>query len=429
MDKAQNPAERPDVRANAERSGQSRDDRIAITGVGMTTCLGEGARECWKQIQRGVSGLGRITRFDTGDYPISGGGEAPRLPERSGDGPEEILRLERTCQEALDDARDACGPPADDGRMALVVGSSLAGSSTGEAFFRSYLERGPSGADYARLEGYYMEASLERLARRFGIRGPSVLVSNACAAGGSSIARGASLIESGRADRVLCAGYDPLSIFTFAGFGSLMALTPTAVRPFSRTRDGMLLGDGYACLVLERSRDVHRRGSTPRAFLSGRGESTDSHHLTHPHPEGSGAALAMRRALARSCLAPEAIGYVNCHGTATRPNDSAEGKALRAVFGARLETLPVSSSKPFFGHTLGGAGTVEAVVTILALENQFLPPTLNLDEVDPELGKMDLVRVGREASFEHAMSNNFGFGGSNVSLVFSRAEPSAGAEP
>ncbi len=402
--------------------------QIAVTGRGLTTCLAEGCEESWRRIHSGLSSLGQITRFETGDYPVSLGGEAPPLEVSPLDGCEEMHRLERACQEAFQEASRRFGLRSLEGRSALVVGSSLAGSSTGESFFRSYLEDGPTGADYSRLEDYYRESHLECLARRFGICGPSFLVSNACAAGGSSLARGASLLRSGRADRVLCAGYDPLSIFTFAGFGSLMALTHTTVRPFSKTREGMLLGDGYACVVLERAADVRRRGFVPGAYLLGYGESTDAHHLTHPHPEGSGAVLAMRRALGLAGLSPAEIGYVNCHGTATRPNDSAEGKALRSVFGDRLATLPVSSSKPFFGHTLGGAGTVEAVVTLLALEHQFLPATLNLDEVAPELGDMDLVPVGRDASFDTAMSNNFGFGGSNVSLVFGRCAVEGGEE-
>jgi 3-oxoacyl-[acyl-carrier-protein] synthase II len=409
-------------REGQTHSWESLSEPIAITGVGITTCLGAGVEENWRMLRAGRTGLGGITRFDVGDSPVRLGGEAPGAPAAAGEPwPAEALQLERACAEARAMAAAAGRGFPDPSRRGLVVGSSLAGSSTGEAFFGGYLARGAAGADYGLLEGYYVEGQLERLARALGIAGPSVLVSNACAAGASAIAGAARLLAARRADLVVAAGYDPLSVFTFAGFGSLMALARGPTRPFTRGRDGMLLGDGYAALVLERAGDAEAAGRRPAGLLLGCGESTDAHHLTHPHPEGGGAALAMRRALAMAGLSPDDIDYVNCHGTGTRPNDLSETRALRAVFGERLARLPVSSSKPFFGHTLGGAGAVEAVVTVLALQRGFLPATLNLDEPDPDLGALDLVPEGRPAGIRRAMSNSFGFGGSNASLVLARA--------
>lgn len=393
-----------------------------MTGFGLSTCLGLGVAENWRRLRSGVSGLRPITRFQLGDYLVRQGGEVPDGSAESDEGVDTALSfLAGACHEACVRAGLEEGRFPEPDRVALVVGSSLAGSSTGERFFTHYLERGPEGADFGLLEGYYIESHLDELCRRFNIAGPSVLVSNACAAGGSTLARGAALLRAGRADRVLCAGYDPLSIFTFAGFGSLRALTRAAVRPFAGNRDGMLLGDGYAAVVLERLPAAGVAGRAG-AVLAGCGESTDSYHLTHPHPEGSGAALAMRRALETAGLSSVDIDYINCHGTATRPNDAAESRAMRSVFGERLSRVPVSSSKPFFGHTLGGAGTVEAVVTLLALEHQFLPPTLNVEEAEADLGPLDLVPRGREAAIRYAMSNSFGFGGSNTSLIFARVE-------
>ena len=403
---------------------------IAITGIGMTTCLGLGVEENWRRIREGVTGLGPITRFELGDYPVRLGGEAPSLPpdlaSELGPAAPEVLQLAATCREACRSAGLESFADGDDGlprgeRAALVLGSSLAGSSTGEAFFGEYLARGPQDASFAALEGYYVETQIDRLARLLGVRGPTALVSNACAAGASAIVRGAQLLRARRADVVLAAGYDPLSIFTFAGFGSLMALAQGATRPFARGRDGMLLGDGYAALVLERVETALESGRSPLGILAGHGESADSHHLTHPHPQGGGAALAMRRALESAGMAPDAIDYINCHGTATRANDLSEVRALREVFGGRLSKLPISSSKPYFGHTLGGAGAVEAVVTLLAIRDGFIPPTLHLDDLDPELGELDPTPVGRDASLRAAMSNSFGFGGSNTSLILARA--------
>ena len=396
---------------------------IAVTGLGLTTCLGAGARANWQRIQSGSSGLGPITRFALGDYPVRMGGEAPALrSSNGGDTFIELEQLERVCLETCLSAGFEGGGFPDAGRAALVLGSSLAGSSAGEEFFKEYLALGPDRASYGLLEGYYLEGALDFLCHRLHIAGPSLLVSNACAAGASSIARGAGLLRAGRADWVLAAGYDPLSIFTFAGFGSLFALSRTLTRPFSKSRDGMLLGDGYAAVLLERWSDARAAGKHPFGLLLGCGESTDAHHLTHPHPEGSGAAKAMQRALDMARLSPGEIDYINCHGTATRPNDLSEYRAMRSVFKEGLRRIPLSSSKPFFGHTLGGAGTVEAVVTLLAIHHQYLPPTLSLDEVDPEFGQLDLVPQGRAARIRRAMSNSFGFGGSNASLIFGREE-------
>ncbi len=403
-------------------------ETVAVTGVGMTTCLGVGVDANWHRLREGRPGLGPLTRFELGDSPVREGGEAP--PPPSGPGGEEGLSLE--IRHLLAVVREACRHAGFPGALppglevGVVIGSSLAGCSSADNFFRAFNEKGPLGVDYRLLEGYYMEEELQAVAGAVGAAGPAVLVSNACAAGGSSLAQGARWLREGTADLVVAAGYDPLSIFTFSGFGSLQALSPSKLRPFSRDRDGMLLGDGFAAMVLEPRSRARAAGRRVLAELSGYGESTDAHHLTHPHPRGEGAALAMRRALEMASLSPEDIDYINCHGTATRANDRSEAMALREVFGERLASIPLGSSKPFFGHTLGGAGTVEAVVTILSILHGFVTANLNLDQADPEFGELDLIREGRPAAVRHAMSNNFGFGGANASLVFSRAGEEAG---
>ena len=396
---------------------------IAVTGFGLTTCLGIGAETNWKRLREERSGLATVSRFDIGDYPVKEGGEAPAGgPSDTDDGAAsfETRHLLGAIREALRGAGFESGRVPDDLRVGVVIGSSLAGSSTSDRFFTEYQAKGPADVDYGLLEGYYIEDLLRFISGEVGARGPAVLVSNACAAGGSSLAQGARWLLGRRADLVIAAGYDPLSIFTFAGFGSLMALSTSTLKPFSANRDGMLLGDGFAAAVLQRLSDTKDRAVD--SLLAGYGESTDAHHLTHPHPQGAGAALAMRRALESASLKPEDIDYVNCHGTGTGPNDLAEARALRAVFGARVSEVPLSSSKPFFGHTLGGAGTVEAVVTLLAMQHGFLPANLNLDEIDPEFDDLDVVSTGRAATVRHAMSNSFGFGGSNTSLVFSHRD-------
>jgi len=404
------------------------EDPIAITGYGIITSLGIGAEANWERLCAGSSGLGPITRFDVSGYPVGDGGEAPAIPAEEEAAFPSLLRplayLSRAIGEAL--AMAGFAGSHGDRRTGLVIGSSLAASDSSERFFRSYIEHGPAGADYSPLEGYFVEDHLARLTEHLGIRGPALLVSNACAAGGSSLARAAELIRTGRCDRVLATGYDALSPFTHAGFGSLMALSRGATRPFGRGRDGMKLGDGYAALHIEPLSAARRAGRTVRGLLSGYGESADAHHLTHPHPEGLGAALAMRRALATAGLEPADIDYINCHATATPSNDAAEVRSLRTVFGERLSRIPINASKPNFGHTLGGAGTVEAVATLLVLVHQRVPPTLNVEDLDPDAAGLDLVPEGRPVSVRHAMSNSFGFGGCNASVVLSLASEDHG---
>ncbi len=398
-------------------------DPIAITGYGIVTSLGIGAEANWERLCAGSSGLAPITRFDVAGYPVGDGGEAPAISGEEAAAFPSHLRplayLSRTIREALAMARIPVA--GGDRRTGLVIGSSLAASDSSERFFRSYIERGPAEADYSPLEGYFVEDHLARLTAHFGVRGPALLVSNACAAGGSSLARAVDLIRAGRCDRVIATGYDALSPFTHAGFGSLMALSRGKTRPFGRGRDGMKLGDGYAALHVEPLSAARKAGRKVHALLLGCGESADAHHLTHPHPEGLGAALAMRRALAAAGLAPADIDYINCHATATPSNDAAEARSLRAVFGDRLARIPINASKPNFGHTLGGAGAVEAVVTLLVLVHQHVPPTLNIEDLDPDAAGLDLVPEGRPALVRHAMSNSFGFGGCNASVVLSRA--------
>ncbi len=403
---------------------------LAITGLGLTTSLGAGTAANWSALQRGESGIAPLRTIDTGDYPVKDGGEDPEPPEAPPlpDGepaPPELRHLLGACLEALRQAEGrgdgalaaAYGP---DG-VGLAVGSSLAASTASRRFFESLAERGAERADYGALKGYYAGLQLDYLLERLGLGGPAVLVSNACAASASAIARAADWIRAGRARAALAAGFDPFSIFTFAGFGSLQAMARGRCRPFSAGREGMKIGGGYAALALEPLDEARERGGKPIAFLSGYGESSDAHHLTHPHPAGLGAALAMRRALAMAGLEPEGIDAINGHGTATRSNDAAEASAMRAVFGERLRSIPIFALKPAIGHTLGGAGAVEAAISILALRDQRLPPTLGAGEPDPEIGALDLVPEGRPARLRHVMSNAFGFGGSNASLIFSGA--------
>ncbi len=398
---------------------------IVVTGIGLTTALGRGVEASWAALREGVSGIAPLTRIDAADYPIRDGGEAPDLDDE----PVEDNR-DRALGHAVEVGREAltgAGLPgvrvADPDRTVLVVGSSLAASASAPAFWPAFVDGDPADVDYRTLRCYDVEPTLAALAATFAIRGETQLVSNACAAGVSAIALAADALRLGRADAALVIGVDALDPHTFAGFGALKAQSADPMRPFGAGRAGMKLGDGFAALLLER--EDRAAGRTPLARLAGYGESADAHHLTQPDPGGRGAALAMRRALRSAVLEPDAIDYVNVHGTATPANDVAEWRAMREVFGERLARIPLGASKPSVGHTLGAAGAVEAVVTILVLRHQVIAPTVGVGteagwELDPEIeGGLDLPGEARAATVRHAMCNSFGFGGCNASVVLS----------
>lgn len=408
--------------------------RIAITGLGLTTSLGVGVEENWRRLVRGESGVRPLRSIDVSDYPVKDGGEDPPVPDL---GPDldaarrtpELRHLLHVCLEACgasgDSTRGALARRLDleATRIGLAVGSSLAASTVSEAFFESRRDRGAASADYGILRGYHVDDQFRFLQDGLGIQGASVLVSNACAAGAGSVARASDWIRAGRCDAVIAAGLDAFSVFTFAGFGSLMALSTGVSRPFAAGRDGMKIGAGYAALLLEPLARVLERGDRPLALLAGYGESSDAHHLTHPHPEGDGAVLAMGRALEAAGLAADAIDAINCHATATPSNDAAEVKAMARVFGESLKSIPLYTPKPAVGHALGGAGTVEAILSVLFLREQCLAPSLGVGEVDPALEvELDLCTEARDLPMRYVMSNSFGFGGSNASLIFERFE-------
>ncbi|MGE0711767.1 MAG: beta-ketoacyl-[acyl-carrier-protein] synthase family protein [Planctomycetota bacterium] len=417
---------RPELAPVGEASAPPRRDQsggVAITGLGLICGLGVGVEACWEALRAGRSGLRPISRFPVEGHLAGRGGEAPALPGAPEDPRDRAHHaLTEACREAL----AASGRETFDyaQRAGLVLGSSLAAQASAPRFWASLLEAGPDAAAMDDLRCYDVENRLSDLAWRFHCLGESLLVSNACAAGASALGVAADLIRLGRADAALVAGYDALDLHTHAGFGAIKALDPAGPRPLAPDRAGMLLGDGYAAFVLEPYHRVRSAGRPVLARLLGYGESADAHHLTQPDPQGAGAALAMERALTDAGLTPERIDAVNLHCTATPTNDAAEVAAMRAVFGARLETLPLFATKPAVGHTLGGAGALEAAVALLALRAQTLPATLGAEGgLDPALGLLDLVGEARPGPLRVVMSNSFGFGGCNASLIFELGPP------
>lgn len=291
-----------------------------------------------------------------------------------------------------------------------IVGTTSGGMSFGENFYRS-LGNG-NGCSAALIANYPPQKQIVDAMEKFGINVPAEVIANACASGTNAIGHAFNAIRAGRYQRILAGGYDALSELVFVGFDSLQAATPEKCRPFDCNRSGMVLGEGAALFALEELESACSRGTEILGEIIGYGISTDNHHLTQPNPDGSGPRRAMEQALAQARLAPDQVGYINAHGTATILNDSAEGKAIMELFG----NVPVSSTKSMMGHSLGAAGAIEAAVTLLALQHQFLPPNINFRESDLSLNVV--ANEAREAQFDCAVSNSFGFGGTNATIVF-----------
>jgi 3-oxoacyl-[acyl-carrier-protein] synthase II len=304
--------------------------------------------------------------------------------------------------------------------LPVVLGTTSGGMSLGEDYYRQAIatphrrRRQPS-----RVLHYQPQRQGIDLAEALGFRGPLTIIANACASGANAIGHAWELLRSGQSERVLTGGYDALSHLVFAGFDSLQAVSPTQCRPFDAQRDGLGLGEGAAVLTLESIEFARHRGANILGEIVGYGASSDLHHLTQPHPEGDAALASMKEACQSARLNPGQIDYVNAHGTGTPLNDSAEALAIQRFFGERAATLPVSSTKSSIGHLLGGAGAVETVVCLMALREQWIPPTSTLLERDP-VCVFPVPTRPTDARLDHVLTNSFGFGGANASLLLRR---------
>jgi len=391
-------------------------ERVAITGLGIVGAPGAGVSATLDALREGRSGLGRLELFESkrcGHFPVGEARGAVLDPAR----PRALALAEVAAREAVASAGLANRDPELAAELGLSLGICVGGMPESEvAMTRLLAGEEPDPAVWARHE---CGATTAALAEALDLRGPSLTLSTACSSGAQAIACGAELLAAGGARAVLAGGTDALCHLTLNGFAALLAMDPEGCRPFDRGRGGMSLGEGAAFLLLEREADARARGARPRAFLAGAGNSCDAHHATAPHPEGAGAEAAMRAALTAAGWAPESVDYVNAHGTGTRDNDLAEGRALRRLFEGELP--PVSSVKRCFGHTLGAAGAIEAVVSVLALELGFLPPNPGCAEADEEAG-VDPVRECRAADVTRVLSSSFGFGGNNTVLCLEGGE-------
>ncbi|MEY2428668.1 MAG: 3-oxoacyl-[acyl-carrier-protein] synthase [Verrucomicrobiota bacterium] len=389
-----------------------------VTGLGLVSANGCGVGANWAAIRNGVSGLKPLSLFSSPRYGQILTGEAPRDLRALG-APSHASRSDQLGWLAAREATAAakCDFTNCAERAGVVLGSSVGGSFNSEHFLETLIKRAKMRARPLRF--HECVSVVDLIADEFGLLGPSLAVATACSSGALAIATAAEMIHAGDADVMLAGGADSLSRMTWGGFNSLLLVDALGCRPFDLNRAGTSMGEGAAVLVLEAEEFARKRGAKILARLSGWGASCDTHHATAPHPEGAGAASAMRAALGRAGLEPSAIGYVNAHGTGTRDNDLAESKALKTVFEGRVP--PVSSTKGFFGHALAASGAIEAVVCVEALTHQEIPSNPGFKNLDPTIG-LEPVTELRAASLTHVMSNSFGFGGNNAVLIFSRPE-------
>jgi 3-oxoacyl-[acyl-carrier-protein] synthase II len=407
---------------------------VVVTGIGLVTPLGCGTAANWQALCEGRSGIRAITRFDASTLPSRVAGEIPDFePDRFLERKEQ-RRTDAFTQYALAAAQLAVEeaglsvPLARPERVGVIVGTGIGGIQTLEEAVPAFLARDIRRVSPFMVPRLIPNMAASHVAMRFGARGPSYATSSACASGAHAIGDALHLLREGVQDVVLAGGAEaPLCMMGFMGFAAMRALstafndTPArASRPFDAARDGFVMAEGAGMLVLETLEHARARGAAPEIEIAGYGATCDAHHLTQPEPDGAGAATSMQLALADAGLAPADVDYVNAHGTGTELNDAIETQAIKRVFGAAAGRIAVSSTKSMTGHLLGAAGAVEAAYTALAIRHGVVPPTVNLDRADPACDLDYVPHAARSMAVRAALSNSFGFGGTNACLAVRR---------
>jgi len=398
--------------------------RVVITGAGIVTALGIGWKPNAGGFRLGKSAFRPISQFDVSRQRVKTAAEVdlPATLPPTHLSPRQVSRLDRAGTMLLLAAQEAWQQAqwqsAQD--VPLVLGTTAGGMSVGEAYFRQATQTpGSYRRQPSRALHYQPQVQARMVLDALGVGGAITIISNACASGSNAIGQAWDSIRLGQTQCALAGGYDALSELVFSGFAALQSLSPTVCRPFDARRDGLALGEGAAVLALETLESASRRDATILGELIGYGTFIDQHHLTQPHPQGDTALAVMRRACAAAEVAPEEVDYINAHGTGTPLNDISEAIAIGHWAGARAATLPVSSTKAGIGHLLGGAGAAGAVVCLMALREQWLPPQAVFETPDPAC-RFPVVHEPRDARLRVALSNAFGFGGVNATLVLRR---------
>ncbi len=410
--------------------------RVVVTGMGMVSPLGTGVEKTWNALIQGKSGVGRITRFDSTGFDTQIAAEVKDFtPERFFD-KKEGRRMDIFIQYAMaaavmamEDSRFKITPENAE-RVGVVVGAGLGGLTTIESFHKVLLEKGPGRISPFFIPMLIVNEAPGQISMRFGAKGPNSSVVTACATGNHNIGEAWKMIQRGDADAILAGGVEstitPLAV---SGFNAMKALSTRnsepgkASRPFDKDRDGFVMGEGSGILLLEEMEQARNRGAKIYAEIVGYGLTGDAYHITAPAPDGEGAARCMAMALRDAGLRPEEVDYINAHGTSTDYNDLYETIAIKTVFKEHARKVPVSSTKSMTGHLLGGAGGVESIFTILTICQGVIPPTINYETPDPNCDLDYVPNVARKAEVRVALSNSFGFGGTNAVLIFRKFEP------
>jgi len=407
--------------------------RVVITGLGCISPLGNDVETTWGHILAGKSGVGTITNFDTSDFKTKIAAEVKGFDGKELFGRKETRRMDMVSQYALAAAQQAV---ADSGleindenrdRIGVVIGTGTGGMETISKNMKIFFARGPSRVSPFLVPMMLPDTPAGMVAIKFGVRGPNMAVVTACATGTNAVGESSDIIRLGRADVMLAGGTEAAIIpIAMAGMNIMGALSTRndeperASRPFDADRDGFIMGEGAAILVLESLEHAQARGAHILAELSGYGTTNDAYHISAPAPNGVGAALCMRTALDRAGLDITNIGYINAHGTSTYLNDKSETAAIKTVFGEQAYKIPVSSTKSMTGHLLGAAGALEAIFCVKTLAEEILPATINYETPDLECDLDYVPNQTRPARVDHIMSNSFGFGGHNATIILSR---------
>jgi 3-oxoacyl-[acyl-carrier-protein] synthase II len=409
--------------------------RVVVTGLGLVTACGNSVNETWDSLISGKSGADYIKKFDTEKFDVKFACEVKNFDPLTLIEKREARRMGAFSQFAIfasDEAMNHSGLIIDESNayeVGTYISSGIGDFWAIEREHEKLLNEGPN-----RVSPFFIVSAIVNLAAgnvsiRFGAKGPNSATATACSAGAHAIGDSFRLIERGDADAMICGGAEsaitPMSV---AGFNSMKAMSTfnenpqKASRPFDANRDGFVIGEGAGILILEELEFAKKRGAKIYAEVVGYGMTGDGYHQTSPDPTGSGAIRVMQKALKDAGISPEEIDYINAHGTSTPYNDASETKAIKAVFGDHAYKLAVSSTKSMTGHALGAAGGIEAVISVMALINQKLPPTINLENADPDCDLDYVPNVPRDAKLDYVLSNSFGFGGTNACLIFKRWE-------
>jgi len=410
--------------------------RVVVTGMGMVSPLGTGVEKTWEALIQGKSGVGRITKFDPTGFDTQIAAEIKDFAPENFIDKKEARRMDIFIQYAMasavmamEDSRFKITPQNAE-RVGVVVGAGLGGLTTIESFHKVLLEKGPGRISPFFIPMLIVNEAPGQISMRFGAKGPNSSVVTACATGNHNIGDAWKLIQRGDADAILAGGVEstitPLAV---SGFNAMKALSTRnsepekASRPFDKDRDGFVMGEGSGIILLEEMEQALKREAKIYAEIVGYGLTGDAYHITAPAPDGEGAARCMAMALRDAGIRPEEVDYINAHGTSTDYNDLYETIAIKTVFKEHARKLPVSSTKSMTGHLLGGAGGVESIFTVLTISRGVIPPTINYETPDPNCDLDYVPNVARKAGVRVAMSNSFGFGGTNAVLIFKKFEP------